>query len=75
MEGESFLEECIALKKGMEKMKENYINLFSNRDHLLIMAKMYHCAVKKEKEELERLTNKLEITNDLLNSTQRSLQD
>ena len=69
MEGEAFLEDCIALKEGMEKMKENYMNLLSNIDNLLIMAKMYHCAVKKEEEELERLTNKLEITNDLLKRT------
>ena len=69
MEGESLLEEFLALKEGMEKIKENYMNLLSNKDHLLIMAKMYHCAVKKEEEELERLTNKLEITNELLKST------
>ena len=59
----------------MAKMKENYMNLLSNREHLLIMDGMYHCAVKKEEEELERLANKLEITNDLLNSTHRSLQE
>ena len=50
MEGEYFLEEFLALKEGMEKIKENYMNLLSDRDHLLIMAKMYHCAVKKEEE-------------------------
>ena len=50
MEGEAFLEECIELKEGMEKIKENYMNLLSDRDHLLIIAKMYHCAVKKEEE-------------------------
>ena len=48
MEGESFLEECIELKEGMAKMKESYMNLLSDRDHLLIMAEMYHCAVKEE---------------------------
>ena len=31
MEGEPFLEECIALKEGMAKMKESYINLISDR--------------------------------------------
>ena len=36
MEGESFLEECIALKEGMSKMKENYMNLLSDIDHLLM---------------------------------------
>ena len=75
MEQESFLEECMEIKEVMDKTKEIYMNLLSDRDHLLIMAEMYHCAVKKEEEELERLTNKLEITNDLLKSTQRSLQE
>ena len=75
IEGEAFLEECIALKEGVAKMKDNYMKLLSKRDHILIMAEMYHCVVKKEEEELERLTNKLEITNDLFKSTQRSLQE
>ena len=48
MEGEALLEECIALKEGMAKMKESYMNLLSDRDHLLTMAEMYHCVVKKE---------------------------
>ena len=68
MEGEAFLEECITWKEGMAKMKASYMKLLSDRYHLLLMAEMYHCAVKKE-EEVERLTNKLEITNDLLKST------
>ena len=59
----------------MEKMKESYINLIYDREHLLMVAEMYHCAVKKEEEELERLTNKLKITSNFLKSTQRSLQE
>ena len=51
------------------------MNLLCNRDHLLTMAEMYHCVVKKEEEEVERLTNKLEITIDLLKSTQISLKE
>ena len=47
MEGESFLEECIALKEGMAKMKESYMNLLSNKDQLHMVAKMYECALKK----------------------------
>ena len=69
MEGEAFMGECIALKEGMAKMKENYMKLLSNIDHLLILLEMYHSALKKEEEESERLTNKLEITSDLLKST------
>ena len=75
MEGEALLEECIALKEGMTKMKESYMNLLSDRDHLLTMTEMYHSVVKKEEEEVERLTNKLEITIDLLKSTQISLRE
>ena len=73
MEGEAFLEECIALKQGMFKMKESYMNLLSDRYHLLMVAEMYHCAVNKDKEELERITNEFDITNYLLKSTQISL--
>ena len=35
MEGESFLEECIALKESMAKMKERYMNLLSERYNIL----------------------------------------
>ena len=75
MEGEAFLEECIALKEGMAKMKERYMNLISDREYLLMVAKMYHSALKKEEEKSENITNKLEITSNLLKSTQRSLQE
>ena len=51
------------------------MNLLSDRDHILTMAEMYHGVVKKEEEEVERLTNKLEITIDLLKSTQISLRE
>ena len=51
MEGEAFLEECIALKEVMGKMKESYLNLLSDRDNILMMAEMYHIALKKEEEE------------------------
>ena len=36
---------------------------------------MYHSALKKEEEKSENITTKLEITNNLLKSTQISLQD
>ena len=75
MEGEALLDEYIALKEGKAKMKERYMNLLSDRDHLLTMDEMYHYVVKKEEEEVERLTNKLEITIDLLKSTQISLRE
>ena len=50
MEGEAFLEECIALKEGMEKMQERYMNLISDREYLLMVVEMYHSALKKEEE-------------------------
>ena len=51
MEGEAFMGECIELKEGMENMKENYMKLLFDRDHLLMMAEMYHSALEKEEEE------------------------
>ena len=75
MEGEAFMEECIEMKEGMDNMKENYMKLASNRDHLLMMADMYHSALKKEEEESNRLTHELDITSNSLNNTQRSLRE
>ena len=48
MEGEAFMGECIALKEGMVKMKEIYMNLISDREHLPMVDEMYHSALKKE---------------------------
>ena len=58
----------------MAKLNERYANLLSDRDHLLMVAEMYHSAFKKE-EESDRLTHELEITSNSLNTTQRSLQE
>ena len=50
----------------MENMKESYMNLISDREYLLMVAEMYHSALKKEEEKSENITNKLEVTNNLL---------
>ena len=57
MEGEAFLGKCIVLKEGIDKIKESYVNLLSDRGHLLMVAEMYHSALKKEEEESSRLTH------------------
>ena len=75
MEGESFMEECIALKEGMDKMKEIYMNLIYDREHLLMVAEMYHCAFERETQESERLHSKWEATYDSLKRTQEALQE
>ena len=75
MEGESFLEECIALKEGMSKMKESYMNLIFDREHILMVAEMYHCAFERETKESERLHSKWEATYDSLKRTQEALQE
>ena len=75
MEGESFLEECIEMKEGMAKMKETYVKLLYDIDHLLMVVQMYHNALKKEEEESDRLTHELGIINNSFKSTQKSLQE
>ena len=45
------------------------------RDGDVTVVDMYHSALKKEEEKSENITTKLEVTNNLLKSTQRSLQD
>ena len=69
LEGEAFLEEFIALKEGVVRMKERYMNLLLYRYNFLMMDKMYHSALKKEEQESERLISKMEITNNSLKST------
>ena len=63
LEGYSLLEAFIALKEGMIKMKESYVNLIYDREHILMVSEMYHNSLKKEEEESERLSSKLDITN------------
>ena len=59
----------------MAKMNEGYMNLLSDRDHLLMVAEMYNCALKKEEEVYERIHSKWEATCDSLKRTQESLQN
>ena len=51
------------------------MKLISDIEYLLMVAEMYHSALKKEEEKSENITNKLEITSNLLKSTQRFLQE
>ena len=63
------MEEFIALKERVVNMKDSYKNLLLYRYNLLTMDEMHHSALKKEEEESERLTSKLEITTNSLKST------
>ena len=69
------MEEFVALKEGVDKMKVRYMNLPLDRDNILMVAEMHHSALKKEEEESDRLTHELEITSNSLTSTQRLLQE
>ena len=75
LEKEEFMEEFIALKEGMVKMKERYTNLQYDRYHLLMVDELYQCAFKKETEESKRLHRKWEATYDSLKRTQGALQE
>ena len=44
------MEEFVALKDGVIKMKESYMTLLLDRDHLPMVAEIYHSALKKEEE-------------------------
>ena len=69
------MEEFVALKEAVMKMKDSYMNLLSDRDRLLMVAQMYHCALKKEEEEFERLHRKLEAIYDSLKRIQEVVQE
>ena len=51
------------------------MNLISDREHLLMVVEMYHCAIERETQESERLHIKWEATYDSLKRTQESLQE
>ena len=57
----------------MAKIKEGYMNLISDREHLLIVVEMYHCAFERETQESERLHSKWEATYDSLKRTQEDI--
>jgi len=56
-------------------MKSKYLYLHSDRDHLLILTKIYHDALIGKEEEVDRLTYVLEISQESLKSTQMALQE
>lgn len=56
-------------------MKNNYLQLLSNRDHLLMLEGIYYDALKRKEEEDDELTHELEVTMNSLRSTQIALQE
>ena len=75
MEGEYFLEEYIEIKECMSKIKYIYVNLLSDRDHLLMVAEMSHCALERETQEFERIHSKWEAIYDSLKITKEYIQE
>jgi hypothetical protein len=73
--GEPPLVDFQALREAVVVMKSNYLHLLSDRDHLLMLGEMYHDALKGKEEEVDRLTQELEITQDSLKSSQKALQE
>ena len=51
------------------------MNLISDREHLLIVSEMYHCAFTRKTKESKRIHSKWEATYDSLKRTQEALQD
>ena len=75
LEGEAFLRDLETLKEAIYKMKESYMNMLSDRNHLLEMTNIYHHALRKEEDEVESIGSELEATYGSLESTQRALQE
>jgi hypothetical protein len=73
--GELSLAKFQALREALVVMKNNYLHLLSDRDHLLTLDEMYYGALKGKEEEVDKLTHELEITQDSLKSTQKALQE
>ncbi|KAH9329864.1 hypothetical protein KI387_001972, partial [Taxus chinensis] len=75
IEAESSHDSLQEIKDGMGTMKTNYLHLHSNRDHLLNLAEVYSDALRRKEEEVDKLSQELEVTRDSLVSTQLALQD
>lgn len=58
----------------METMKSNYLNLLSDRDHLLDLAVICLDALRR-KEEVDNLTSELVNTKNSLETTEVALQE
>jgi hypothetical protein len=56
-------------------MKSNYLHLLFDRCYLLMLGDIYHDALKGKEEEVDRVTQELEITQDYLKSMQKALQE
>ena len=63
------------LKEAMDKMKEKYKNLISDRNNLLEVKKTHHNAIKREEYEEERLGYELKYAYVSLESTQKDIQE
>ncbi|KAH9322813.1 hypothetical protein KI387_017452, partial [Taxus chinensis] len=75
IEAESSHDSLQEIKDGMGTMKTNYLHLLSDRDHLLNLAEVYSDALRRKEEEVDKLSQELEVTRDSLVSTQLALQD
>ena len=64
------------LKEEIVNMNENYMNLLSDRNHLLELTNIYHHALRKEEDVIEeRLGRKLEPAYDSLENTEIALKE
>jgi len=73
--GEPPIADFQTLREEVVVINSNYLHLLSNRDHLLILGDMYQDALKEKEEEVDRLIQELEITQDSLKSVQKALQE
>ena len=75
MEAESFLGNFETLKEEVSKIKESDTNLFSYRNNLFEVTKIYHHALKREENEAKILSSELDSTYVSWESTQKALQE
>ena len=71
MEEDSSISELEEIQKAVKTMKGNYLHLLFDRDHLLKIIEIYHCAIQEGKYEIGIPSHELDITHDSLKSTQR----
>ena len=70
------MEDLETIKEAIDKMKEIYMNLLSDRNHLLELTNIYHHALRKEEDVIEeRLGRKLEPAYDSLENTEIALKE
>ena len=59
LEEESSISDLEEIRKVVTIMKDNYLHIFFDRDHLINLIEMYHCAIEEDEYEIDIISHEL----------------